>query len=133
MDAGGLAGVERRELAVPRRLATVRGELEELLQDPEHAPLQDCYLSATLTDEVRPLEAMRRLQQRFPHAVHLEWQPASGRATAPLRYSEQTRGRDDQEIADGFVANCRGSEPAGSERALLAEALRSVQATEVPR
>ena len=132
VDAGGLAGVERRELAVPRRLATVRGELEELLQDPEHAQLQDCYLSATLTDEVRPLEAMRRLQQRFPHAVHLEWQPASGRATAPLRYSEQTRGRDDQELADGFVANCRGSEPTGSERALLAEALRSVQA-EAPR
>lgn len=127
LDAGGLAGVERRELPVPRRLATVRGELEDLLQAPEHAELEDCYLSATLTDEVRPVEAMRRLQQRFPHAVHLEWRPASGRATAPLRYSEQTRGRDDQALVDGFVENCRGSEPTESERELLAEALRAVR------
>lgn len=133
LDAGGLTGVERRELPVPRRLATVRGQLEELLQDPEHTGLEDCYLSARLTDEVRPLEAMRRLQQRFPHAVHLEWQPATGRATEPLRYSEQTRGRDDQTLADGFVENCRGSQPSGSEQGLLAEALRSVQAAEVSR
>ena len=133
LGARGLVGVERREMPVPRRLATVRGELEDLLQAPEHAELEDCYLSAALTDEVRPVEAMRRLQQRFPHAVHLEWQPASGRATAPLRYSEQTRGRDDQALVDGFVANCRGSEPAESERDLLAEALRAVGSAESPR
>lgn len=133
LDAGGLAGVERRELPVPRRLATVRGELEHLLRAPEHTGLEDCYLSATLTDEVRPLEAMRRLQQRFPHAVHLEWQPASGRATAPLHYAERTRGRDDQTLADDFVTSCRGSEPSASERELLAEALRAVQSAEAPR
>lgn len=131
LDAGGLAGVERRELLVPRRLAEVRGRLEDLLDAPEHEAVRDCYLSATLTDEVRPIEAMRRLQQRFPHAVHLEWKPESGRATAPLRYSEAVRERDDQPLAEGFVADCRGSEPSESERALLAEALRAVQATEI--
>lgn len=123
----GLDGVERRELPVPRRLATVSGELADLLAEPAHQDLEDCYLSATLTDEVRPLEAMRRLQQRFPHAVHLEWKPASGKATEPLRYSEATKGRDDRTLADGFVENCRGSEPSASERDLLAEALRAVQ------
>ena len=82
---------------------------------------------------VRPLEAMRRLQERFPHAVHLEWKPAGGRATAELRYSEAVRGRDDAELADGFVADCRGAAPTDSERALLAEALRAVQSAEVRR
>ncbi|KAA5837077.1 exonuclease SbcCD subunit D [Saccharopolyspora hirsuta] len=130
LDADGLAGVERRELPVPRRLATVRGELEELLEAPEHAELEDCYLSVTLTDEVRPLEPMRKLQQRFPHAVHLEWKPATGRATAPLRYAEIVRGRDDRALADQFVADCRGSDPTDSERALLGEALRAVAAAE---
>ncbi|WP_374727504.1 exonuclease SbcCD subunit D [Haloactinomyces albus] len=130
LDAGGLAGVERRELPVPRRLATVHGRIEDLLTEPEHTAVEDCYLSATLTDEVRPIEAMRRLQRRFPHAVHLEWKPEGGRATAPLRYSEAVRGRDDQALADGFVADCRGAEPNESERALLAEALRAVRATE---
>ncbi len=133
LDADGLAGVERRELPVPRRLAAVQGLLEDLLTQPEHADLEDCYLSATLTDEVRPLEAMRRLQQRFPHAVHLEWKPATGRATAPLRYAEIVRGRDDHALTATFVADCRGAEPNESERALLDEALRAVAATEGTR
>ncbi len=131
LDGKGRAGVERRELPVPRRLATVEGELDHLLTAPEHGGVEDCYLSATLTDEVRPLEAMRRLQERFPHAVHLEWKPATGRATAPLRYSEAVRGRDDQTLAEGFVGDCRGSGPSDSERELLAEALRSVRIAEV--
>lgn len=118
---------------MPRRLATVRGTLEDLLTAAEHTEHEDCYLSATLTDEVRPLEPMRRLQERFPHAVHLEWQPEGGRATAPLRYSEAVRGRDDQTIAKGFVADCRGSDPTESERLLLQEALRAVDIAEVRR
>ncbi|MGP4019651.1 exonuclease SbcCD subunit D [Saccharopolyspora sp. 5N708] len=133
LDAGGLAGVERRELPVPRRLAAVRGSLDDLLTESEYADLEECYLSATLTDEVRPLEPMRRLQQRFPHAVHLEWKPAVGRATAPLRYAEIVRGRDDHTLAARFVADCRGAEPSESERALLTEALRAVSAAEGAR
>lgn len=126
LDKAGLAEVERHELPVPRRLATVQGEIEDLLADPKHAEIEDCYVSARLTDEVRPLDAMRRLQQRFPYAVHMEWQPADGRATATLRYSEAVRGRSDQELASGFVADCRGAEPTESEHALLAEAMHDV-------
>ncbi|MCI2417667.1 exonuclease SbcCD subunit D [Saccharopolyspora sp. K220] len=133
LDADGLAGVERRELPVPRRLATVRGLLDDLLTQPEYTDLEDCYLSATLTDEVRPLEPMRRLQQRFPHAVHLEWKPAAGRATAPLRYAEIVRGADDHALAARFVADCRGAEPSESERTLLTDALRAVSAAEGAR
>ncbi|MFR9729936.1 exonuclease SbcCD subunit D [Saccharopolyspora sp. MS10] len=131
LDAAGLAEVRRHELPVPRRLATLRGELEVLRTAPEHAAHEDCFVSAVLTDEVRPIDAMRLLQERFPHAVHLEWQPAGGRATGELRYSEAVRGREDTAIADGFVADCRGSEPTEGERALLAEALRAVQVAEV--
>ncbi|MEU6130526.1 exonuclease SbcCD subunit D C-terminal domain-containing protein [Saccharopolyspora sp. NPDC047091] len=131
LDADGLHEVRRHELPVPRALATVRGRLEALLAEPEYAEYEDCFLSATLTDDVRPVDGMRALQERFPHAVHLEWQPENGRATAELRYSEAVRGRDDIAIADGFVADCRGTEPTGGERALLAEALHAVQVAEV--
>ncbi|MHA6798515.1 exonuclease SbcCD subunit D [Bounagaea algeriensis] len=128
LDAGGLGEVRRRDLPVPRALAALRGPLEELLSAPEHAEVADCYVSAVLTDEVRPLDPMRRLQQRFPHAVHLEWEPEQGRAAAQLRYSEAVRGRDDTELAARFLADCRGSEPTDSERSLLDEALRTVRA-----
>jgi len=126
IDAGGLAGVERRELPVPRKLATVSGTLDELLTDPVHEPLIEAYLSVELTDQVRPTDALRRLQERFPHAVHLDWRPAGGAAAAGLRYADAVRGRSDHDVACQFVADCRGGAPSDGERALLGEALAAV-------
>lgn len=129
--AAGLADVRRHELPVPRALATVSGLLEELLEDEAHEELVDSYLSVTLTDQVRPIDAMRRLRARFPHAVHLEWEPAGGDVRAALRYAEAVRGRSDREIAAGFLADCRGSEPNPAEGALLDEALVAASKAEV--
>jgi exonuclease SbcD len=119
LDAGGLHGVEGRELPVPRALATLSGQLEDLLLDPAHSDLAENFLSVVLTDQVRPLDSLRRLQTRFPHAVHVEWQPAGGRAAEP-RFT--VRGRSDDEIACCFVDECRGEEPNERERKLLSEA-----------
>ena len=126
LDAHGLAGVERRELPVPRPLATVSGTLSSLLSDPAHDGLVDKYLSVELTDRVRPTDALRRLQERFPHAVHLDWRPASGSVAASLRYSASVRGRSDHDVACDFVDDCRGAAPNDGERALLREALAAV-------
>lgn len=126
LDEGGLVGVERRELPVPRRLATLSGRLEELLGDPAHEELVDRYLSVELTDRVRPTEALRRLQERFPHAVHVDWRPAGGSVAARLRYATTVRDRSDHDVACEFVADCRGSEPSERESALLREALAAV-------
>lgn len=130
LDDRGLAGVDRVELPVPRPLATLRGRLDELLEDPEYDVLHECYLSVTLTDPVRPVEAMRRLRARFPHAVHLDWEPEGG-AGAVLRYSEAVRGRTDLEIAENFLTDCRGAEPTERERALLVEALEAAGRADV--
>ncbi|GAB3469611.1 exonuclease SbcCD subunit D [Actinophytocola sediminis] len=126
LDEGGLTGVERRELPVPRALSTVTGTLDELLADPAHERLVDHYLSVELTDQVRPTDALRRLQERFPHAVHLDWRPAGGRLAASLRYASTVRSRTDHEVACQFVDDCRGAEPTDGERALLREALAAV-------
>ncbi|SDR18114.1 exonuclease SbcCD subunit D [Actinopolyspora saharensis] len=131
LGAEGVSEVRRHELPVPRELATVEGTLEGLLNDPDHEAFTECYVSATVTDETRPQDGMRRLQQRFPHAVHMDWRPAGGRAGAALRYSEAVRGRDERQIVRDFVANCRGGDPSESERALLDRALSDVRASEV--
>ncbi len=130
LDAGGLAGVERRELPVPRALATVTGDLDELLAEPAHERLVDAYLSVELTDRVRPTDALRRLQTRFPHAVHVDWRPAGGAAAAALRYGTTVRDRSDHDVACAFVADCRGAEPSAGEQALLREALAAVAGDE---
>lgn len=133
LDETGLRQVRRHDLPVPRRLATIEGTMERLLTDTAFDDLVECYISATVTDEVRPLDGMRRLQERFPYAVHLDWRPAEGRARATLRYSQAVRGRDDHRIMADFVGNCRGQEPSETENAMLAEALRDVNGAEVHR
>ena len=117
----GLAGVERRALPVPRELSALTGALDDLLLRPEHDAVVDHFLSVTLTDRVRPLDALRRLQARFPHAVHVEWRPEGGRA-GELRFAERVRGRTDEEVACCFLEDVRGDRPGDRELLLLREA-----------
>ncbi|MFI7115643.1 exonuclease SbcCD subunit D [Amycolatopsis sp. NPDC049868] len=123
LGAGGLAEVRRHELPVPRHLAMLRGELAELLSDPEHDDLTEHFLSFTVTDRVRPIDAMRKLRERFPYAVHMDWQPEGGHDGAALKYAEAVRGRSDVEITRGFLEDCRGSAPSESEERLVLAAL----------
>jgi exonuclease SbcD len=123
LDADGLAEVRRHELPVPRRLAMLRGELADLLSDPEHDGLTEHFLSFTITDRVRPIDAMRKLRERFPYAVHMDWQPEGGHDGAVLKYAEAVRGRSDVEITRSFLEDCRGSAPSESEERLVLAAL----------
>lgn len=127
VDASGLAGVERVDLPVVRGLSQLTGTLDELLHDESFAAVEDHYVSAVLTDPLRPVDAMRALQARFPYAVHMEWQRPEG--NPELRYRERVRGRSDLEVAHGFLSDVR-SEPGPGEIRLLEEALRSATAAE---
>jgi exonuclease SbcD len=118
---------------VPRALATLRGELAELLSAPEHEEWTDHFLSVTLTDRVRPVDAMRKLRDRFPHAVHLDWQPAGGLAGAELKYAEAVRGRSDIEIARNFLDDCRGAPPSEREERLVFLALEAADRAAVAK
>src|SRR5688572_1576387 len=73
LDAAGLGEVRAVPLPVPRPLTILVGELAELIADPAHARFEGHFVSARLTDAIRPADPMRRLQARFPHCVHLEW------------------------------------------------------------
>ncbi|MGY1858393.1 exonuclease SbcCD subunit D [Modestobacter sp. SYSU DS0290] len=125
LGAGGLAGVRPVPLPAPRRLTQLRGELDDLLADPRLAEVVTHFVSATLTDPVRPLDPMRRLQERFPHCVHLEW--AGGPTSSDGRsYQERLAGRSDLEVAEEFVSHVRGLAVSQAERELLAAALAGV-------
>src|SRR5699024_10782916 len=92
--------------------------------DGELANYTSCYLSVTLTDRTRPLDAMRRVREHFPYAVHMEWQPAGG-AGAALNYAQRVRGRSDSEVLEAFLTDCRGAGPDAAETALLRSALET--------
>ncbi len=118
----GSTEVEQVELPVIRPLARVTGTLDELLTDRGHAGVAAHYLSVRLTDPVRPLDAMRRLQQRFPFAVHLQWDPPA-RSPLSLVGRQPVRGsRPDLGVAVDFLESVRHSGPSATERSLLAAA-----------
>jgi DNA repair protein SbcD/Mre11 len=122
LDGGGLAAVRPVPLPAPRALTVVRGELPDLLADPALAEVEDHFVSAVLTDPVRPVDPMRQLQGRFPHCVHLEW-TGSGAVADGRSYTERLAGRSDLEVAAEFVDHVRGLPPTRAEQDLLGRAL----------
>ena len=126
LDGKGLREVTRVELPVPRALSVLTGTLDGVLADPGYDVVADHYLSVVLTDVVRPLDPMRRLQERFPHAVHIDWRPA-GVQRVDTPYAERVRGRSDLDVAASFLGDVRGEGPADSERALLERAFAAVE------
>ncbi|WP_280394582.1 exonuclease SbcCD subunit D [Nocardia brasiliensis] len=135
LDAAGLGEVRRHDLPVVRGLSKLTGTLDDLLTDVRHDAATDDYVSAVLTDSARPVDAMRKLRERFPHAVHVEWVRPEG--NPELRYRERVHGRRDTEVAQTFLTDVRGAPSAGEmawlERALaaaVAEPDRVLTATE---
>ncbi|WP_460868705.1 exonuclease SbcCD subunit D [Nocardioides pakistanensis] len=116
----GPSGVERTDFVpapVPRRLATLRGRIDELLGDPAHAAVEDAWLQVTVTDPRRPQHAMERLRARFPHTLLLAFEPEGApRERGPVM--PRVDGRSDFDVALGFVAEVRAME-ATTEEALL--------------
>ena len=119
----GHVAAEFVEAPVPRRLAVLRGGLEELLADPELARHEGAWVQATLTDDLRPARAMARLRERFPHALALLFEPTT--PTPGCAPAAPAVGRSDHDVTLDFVADLRGTPATEAEAALLREAVDS--------
>ncbi|CAL9599102.1 exonuclease SbcCD subunit D [Streptomyces sp. enrichment culture] len=128
LDADGAVTAERVDCPVPRPLARIRGHLEDLLADPALAAHEQAWVEATLTDPVRPADPMARLTERFPHTLSLVFDPDRAPDDPDVSYARRLAGRDDQEIAEDFVAHVRGAGPDERERAVLRDAFDAVRA-----
>ena len=121
LDQGGLAGVEWVDLPIPRRLSVLTGTLDNLLASSDFDDNEQDWVSAVLTDQARPLDAMRKLQTRFPWCATLEHRPAVVAETAVTSYAERLKSKTDGEIVAGFLEHVRnGVGPTDAERAVIA-------------
>ncbi|MGW2843674.1 exonuclease SbcCD subunit D [Streptomyces sp. NPDC001108] len=130
LDAPGTVTAERVDCPVPRPLARIRGHLDRLLDDPALERHRDAWVEATLTDPVRPDEPMARLTERFPHTLSLAFEPDRAPDDPLASYAQRLRGRDDQQIAEDFVAHVRGGAADAAERAVLRDAFDHVRVTD---
>jgi exonuclease SbcD len=126
LDPGGSVDVRFVAAPVERPLRVLRGDLDDLVADPGLDGAAAAYCQVTLTDPVRPLGAMDRLRQRFPHTVHLAFEPRGGVVRMSSYAAALGRRADDLDVCCDFLAHVRGGYPASaSERALLAEAVEA--------
>ena len=133
LDASGVRGIEAIAAPVPRPLALLRGRLDDLLRDPAHAPAERAWCQVTLTDPVRPREAMVRLRERFPHALVLSFEPDVGEARDD-GYAARVRGQSAIDVCCGFLEHVRGGAGAdAAERDLMAAALEGARLSSMER
>jgi len=125
----GLSTVEAVPAPVFRRLTALSGTLDELLTASAHSPYERDFVALTMTDPVRPVDAMAALQRRYAFPLTLVWQPSSLAAGDGASYAQRTRGRTDLEVADAFVTHVRGAASA-TERTLLGAALDAARLAE---
>ncbi len=116
---------------VPRPLAALRGPLEDLLTGAEHAAAEEAWVQATLTDPVRPADAMERVRARFPHTVALSFEPDGAPVTDAGSYTQRLKGLDDRALAAAFVEDVRGEGPDEVEQELLDAALGAARQEEL--
>jgi len=129
----GFLSAEWLNLPVPRPLVELRGTVEELRTEPSYVQYEDHWVRGILTDNVRVVEPVRRLKQRFPFFADVVFAP--DQVNRPTQnYRERVRGktgqvRDDEEIADVFAKSVRNGFGLDSrERALLIEVMETVRA-----
>ena len=124
----GSLKVEQVPLGAGRGLHTISGELDELLADPSLSPAESGWVRVVLTDRQLPLQAMRRLQERFPHAVELSHEPAGTLdAERSVRTGAEVRVADPLELSLEFLRDRRGLDVDDAERAVLGQAISAVR------
>jgi exonuclease SbcD len=115
------------DLPIPRELRELVGELNELLSASEYDKYKEHWIKAVLTDDTRPIDAMRVLQQRFPNCAEIEYRPKTIHSDKLTTYAERIKQLSDQEITSNFLAHVRnGDGPSAAEEELIAELIRSV-------
>ncbi|MCH1882578.1 exonuclease SbcCD subunit D [Agrococcus sp. ARC_14] len=129
LDADGLAEVAWVELPVPRSLTTIEGELDALLSDPEHDGTEQDWLRVRLTDRLRPVDAMRRLKERWPHAAEVQW--IGGEDAPTLDLHARLARRSEAEVVGDFLVHVRAGVGANeAEAALVRDAVARAAAVE---
>ncbi|MFJ5693207.1 exonuclease SbcCD subunit D [Arthrobacter sp. NPDC093125] len=128
VDESGVTRVEPVQWDAPRKLAVLRGTIDELLESAEHSWAEEAYCQVILTDPQRPAQAMERLRARFPDTLVLGFDPQGAAPSVKVSYSSRlAEAEDDLSVCCGFLEHVRGREANEAEKAVLAEALETVR------
>ncbi|MGO1883813.1 MAG: exonuclease SbcCD subunit D [Citricoccus sp.] len=122
--SGRVTDVEPVDFSAGRRLAVLRGRIQDLLEGAEYAWAEDRWCQITVTDQVRPPQAYRRLKERYEGLLNFILDPEGVTATAPSTYAARlAAATTDLQVCTGFVEHVRQRPATASEAELLDTAL----------
>ncbi len=125
LNAAGLKNVTWRDLSIPRPLSRVTASLEALLEGAEYEKYERHWLEVELTDTVQPIDAMRRVQERFPFCAQLRFPRLATAERSTQSYRERISDKAPIDIVDEFLKDVRNPEGASAaERELLESVIR---------
>lgn len=127
--AGGeVTGVETVDWSAGRKLAVLRGRIEDLLENPAHAWAEDRWCQVTVTDPVRPPQAYQRLRERFDGLLNFILEPEGSADRQPSTYAARlAAARTDLDVCTGFVEHVRQRPASEEESGLLRLALEETR------
>ncbi|MFH1115186.1 MAG: exonuclease SbcCD subunit D [Pseudomonadota bacterium] len=120
MDARGKCRTEGVSLTPRRDVRCVSGHLRELLEGPKSGESRHDYLSVTLLDTGPILDAMGRLREVYPNALHVE-RIGFGPGTHHAHEAMDHRTLDDADLFAAFFSQVTGDELTDAEAQVYAE------------
>lgn len=136
VDLGLEGDADITQIAAPvaRPLASIRGDLVDLLSKEEFADFEDAWVRAVITDPRRPPGAMDKVRSRFPHAIDLVFEPEiEGMPLPKATNIVDSRTATPIDVACGFVEHVTHTPADEAERRVLQESIDRVQVALVPR
>jgi exonuclease SbcD len=130
LDANGLAEVTSVELTQPREMAIVRDTLDQLLTAEAYDRNVDDWVQVAVIDDERPADLKRRVSERFPHALSIRHEPASGPLASHTASHVRVPSAPD-EVAASFVHYVTGGQITEAELAAFTEAYEFARTEQV--
>jgi exonuclease SbcD len=130
VDLAPDGGVDVRPITVDvgRRVATVRGTIDEVLHDPRHTAVEHSWVRAVLTDPTYVVDAKSRLLRRFPHVVEIVLEPVRIADRASAAAGVPGTRRSPLHNAVEFWHATSGAAPTAEVVRMLGDAIQSVLA-----
>ena len=123
LAADGSVEIEEVLLTPHRKVRTVRGKLQELLQTSE---ISQDFTGIILTDETPQIDPMKRMREKFPNAVKLTYEREREKVLSDIADREPVLSNP-KDIISSFMEFVREESPTEPEQAIIEEALAEVQ------
>jgi exonuclease SbcD len=125
MDVDGAVEIKTVDLNVGRKVYSMMGTMEELLDPASHPQAVERFVRATVTDAGLVLDAKSKLEAQYPLTIEVHLQPSGSTTTAEAAPPASPDRIDPLETVIAFWTERQGAGPNDLERRLLTAAVEA--------